>query len=69
MMITPKPKAMPYKKDAKNEPPIALAVTNELTGKQKLNELKKPIPKKPSFDVVVHLSEQDLFEKRARYRE
>ena len=68
-MTTPKPKAMPYKRDIKNELPRALAAINEPTGKQKLNELKKPIPKNPYFDEVVHLEEHDLLEKTARYRE
>lgn len=68
MMTTPRPKETPYKRDIKKELLKALVAINEPTGKQKLNELKKPIPKNPNFDEVVHLEEQDLFEKRAIYK-
>lgn len=67
-MTTPRPKTMPYKRDTRKELLKALVAISEPIGRQKLNELKKPIPKNPNFDEVVHLSEQDLFEKKARYK-
>jgi hypothetical protein len=42
---------------------IALAEIKMLTGKQKLKELKKPIPKCPNFDEVLHFVKQELSKK------